>query len=79
MCMKITAVIITHNEEKNIVRCLESLQSVVDEVVVVDSGSADKTEELCRKYAVRFEKHPWEGYSRGSFRERILFKVRKNV
>ena len=63
MCMKITAVIITHNEEKNIVRCLESLQGIADEVVVVDSGSTDKTEELCSKYDVRFEKHPWEGYS----------------
>ena len=63
MCMKITAVIITHNEERNIVRCLESLQGVANEVVVADSGSTDKTEELCRKYDVRFEKHSWEGYS----------------
>ncbi|MBQ6726415.1 MAG: glycosyltransferase family 2 protein [Bacteroidales bacterium] len=61
--MKLSAVIITHNEERNIVRCLDSLQSIADEVVVVDSGSTDKTEELCRKYDVRFEKHPWEGYS----------------
>ena len=61
--MKISAVIITHNEERNIVRCLDSLQGVVDEVVVVDSSSTDKTEEMCRKSGVRFENHEWEGYS----------------
>ena len=61
--MKITATIITQNEERNIVRCLDSLQGIADEVVVVDSGSTDKTEELCKKYDVRFEKQPWQGYS----------------
>ncbi|MBR5027721.1 MAG: glycosyltransferase family 2 protein [Bacteroidales bacterium] len=61
--MKISAVIITKNEERNIVRCLESLQGVADEIVVVDSGSTDCTEELCRGFELRFENHEWEGYS----------------
>ena len=60
---KITAVIITKNEERNIGRCLESLKGVADEVVVVDSGSTDRTEALCREAGVRFVSHPWEGYS----------------
>ncbi len=38
---KISAVIITFNEEKNIGRCLESLNGIVDEIVIVDSFSTD--------------------------------------
>lgn len=59
----LTAVIITQNEAHNIGRCLESLQGVADEVVVVDSGSSDESESICRKAGVRFEHHDWEGYS----------------
>ena len=61
--MNITAVIITQNEERNIGRCLTSLQGVADEIVVVDSGSTDATERICREAGVRFEHHDWEGYS----------------
>ncbi|MBR3783944.1 MAG: glycosyltransferase family 2 protein [Bacteroidales bacterium] len=60
---KITAVIITKNEERNIGRCIESLQDVADEVVVIDSGSTDNTEGICLKAGVRFEFHEWAGYS----------------
>lgn len=48
--MKITATIITYNEEKNIERCLKSLSKVVDEIIVVDSGSIDNTVDICKKY-----------------------------
>lgn len=61
--MTITAVIITHNEERNIGRCLESLQGIADEIVVVDSGSTDSTEQICRHAGVCFERHEWEGFS----------------
>lgn len=60
---KISAVIITLNEERNIQRCLESLMPIADEVVVVDSCSTDATQELCSIYPVRFFSHPWEGYA----------------
>jgi len=43
---KISAVIITLNEEKNLERCLSSLVDVADEILVVDSFSTDKTEEI---------------------------------
>lgn len=61
--MTITAVIITYNEEHNIVRCLQSLEGIADEIVVVDSGSTDATESICRRAGVRFEHHDWEGFS----------------
>mgnify|MGYP006136891077 FL=1 len=59
---KLSAVIITYNEERNIERCIRSLLPVADEIVVVDSFSTDKTEEICKKLNVRFIQHPFEGH-----------------
>lgn len=58
----LSIVIITFNEEKNIERCLQSVQAVADEIVVVDSFSQDKTKEICQKYTVQFYEHPFEGH-----------------
>lgn len=59
---KISAVIITFNEEHNIKRCLESLQGVVDEIVVVDSFSVDGTREICESFGVRFLENDFKGH-----------------
>lgn len=59
--MKISAVIVTLNEEKNIERCLKSL-SFVDEIVLVDDGSNDKTVEIAKKYTEKIFEHKSEGY-----------------
>ncbi len=62
--MQISAVIITFNEERNIERCISSLLGVVDEIIVVDSLSTDKTKEICEKYElVKFYSQEWLGYS----------------
>lgn len=58
----ISAIVITLNEETCIESCLESL-AWVDEIVVVDSGSVDRTEEICRTFQkVRFIYNKWPGY-----------------
>lgn len=60
----ISAVVITLNEERNIGECLDSL-SFAGEIVVVDSGSTDRTEEICRgRRGVRFFREAWKGYGR---------------
>jgi glycosyltransferase involved in cell wall biosynthesis len=59
----ISAVIITYNEERNIGRCLASLQSIADEIIVIDSFSKDKTKEICLNYDVKFIELNWLGYS----------------
>jgi len=59
---KISAVIITFNEELSIDRCLASLQGIADEIIVVDSFSTDATEEICKKHNVNFVKHVFEGF-----------------
>lgn len=60
--VKISAVIITLNEEKNIERCIRSVQRVANEVLVVDSFSNDNTEQICRNLGARFIQHKFEGY-----------------
>ena len=62
MEVKISAVIITFNEEKNIERCLVSLADIVDEIVVVDSFSTDKTKDICESLGVKFITHKFEGH-----------------
>lgn len=62
--MNLSVTIIARNEEKNIAACLASLD-FADEIVVVDSGSSDRTEELCREHPkVRFFRQDWPGYGR---------------
>ena len=60
--MEISAVIMTLNEERNIGRCLESLKGLADEILVVDSFSTDRTEEICLEHGARFMQHVFEGY-----------------
>ena len=60
---KISATIITLNEEDKIRQCLESLQGVADEIVVVDSLSTDNTKSICEEFGVRFVEQKWLGYS----------------
>ncbi|MEZ4917990.1 MAG: glycosyltransferase family 2 protein [Saprospiraceae bacterium] len=59
---KLSAVIITYNEERNIGRCLDSLEGVADEIVVVDSFSSDQTEAICQAKGARFIPHAFEGH-----------------
>ena len=62
MKIKISAVIITFNEERNIRPCLDALSGLADEIVVVDSYSTDRTEEICRQYNAVFIKHKFTGH-----------------
>jgi glycosyltransferase involved in cell wall biosynthesis len=62
MEVKLSAVIITYDEEQNIERCLASIKDVVDEIVVVDSYSSDRTAEICERYGVVFIQHAFHGH-----------------
>ncbi|MBK6965159.1 MAG: glycosyltransferase family 2 protein [Bacteroidales bacterium] len=59
----LSVVIITLNEERNIGRCLQSVGVIADEVVVVDSGSTDRTEAICLEHGARFISHTWLGFA----------------
>ena len=75
---KISAVIITYNEEVFIEKCLVSIEGIADEIIVVDSFSTDATEEICKKYNVRFVKHEFEGY-RDQKNFALQFATHKNI
>lgn len=60
--MKISATIITYNEERNIARAIESLRCC-DEVVIVDSGSSDRTVHIADKLGARVVESSWRGYA----------------
>ena len=58
---RISACVLTFNEERKIRRCLESL-TWCDEIIVVDSFSTDRTPEICREFTDKFFQHEWLGY-----------------
>jgi len=60
--MKITATIITRDEERNVARAVESLRCA-DEILIVDSGSVDRTVELARNLGARVIEANWRGFS----------------
>lgn len=76
--MKISAIVIAKNEEKNITRCIKSLEEIADEIfVLLDSSSTDKTEEIIKSFPnVKFEKKEWLGFA--GAKEYALTKINNN-
>ncbi len=60
--IQLSGVIITFNEERNIETCIKSLLNVVDEIIVVDSYSTDRTKTICQSYNVTFIEQQFLGY-----------------
>ena len=60
--IKLSAVIITYNEQEYLEKCLNSLVNVADEIIVIDSYSTDRTVEICKSFNVTFIQHEFEGY-----------------
>lgn len=58
-----TAIILTKNEEKNIERCITSIIDLVERIVVVDSGSTDRTVEIAKSLGANIYMHPWKHYA----------------
>lgn len=59
----ISVVIIAFNEEENIGRCLDSVLSFADEIIVIDSKSTDNTRTIAQSKGARVYERAWEGYS----------------
>src|SRR5690242_498694 len=62
MGIKISAAIIAYNEERGIARLIESLRCC-DEILIVDSGSTDRTVEIASKLGARVVEEQWRGFA----------------
>ena len=60
---KISAFIITKNEEKRITKAIESIKDLVEEIIVVDSGSTDDTVNIAKKLGANVVHNDWPGYA----------------
>jgi glycosyltransferase involved in cell wall biosynthesis len=60
--LPVSVVIITKNEERNIIDCIHSARRVSDDIIVVDSGSIDNTVLLAEREGVRVVLCQWKGY-----------------
>ena len=76
--MKISATIITYNEERNLPRAIESLRCA-DEILVVDSGSTDRTVEIAEKLGARVMESPWPGYAKQKMYKSSYVMARSTV
>ncbi|MCB0700241.1 MAG: glycosyltransferase family 2 protein [Chitinophagales bacterium] len=61
--MKLSVVVITLNEEDNIERCLNAVQSIADEIVVIDSNSTDNTVQIAQKLGAKIVLQEFLGYA----------------
>lgn len=61
--LPISVAVVTLNEEQNLRRCLESVASLASQIVVLDSGSTDRTWEVARKFGAAFEYSEWNGFA----------------
>lgn len=60
--IKLSVVIITYNEQRNIKRCIESILSIADDIVVIDSFSTDDTVKIAESLSARVIQHKFHGH-----------------
>jgi glycosyltransferase involved in cell wall biosynthesis len=75
--MKVAAAIIAKNEEKNLPRLLDSLKGKFDEIVLVDTGSEDRTVDIAKSYGCKVVVHNWNGFA--DARNRAIEEVSKDI
>ena len=56
----VTVAMIVKNEEHNLIRCLTSIKALADDLVIVDTGSTDRSVAIAEKYGARVYHHPWQ-------------------
>lgn len=60
--IELSIVVITYNEEDNLARCLHSVKSFADEIIVIDSNSTDRTRQIAEEYGAKVIIEPFKGY-----------------
>lgn len=61
----LSVAMIVKNEAQDLAQCLDSVKDWVDEIVILDSGSTDETEQIARRYGAKFYQHTdWQGFGK---------------
>src|SRR3989344_1136119 len=63
MINKLTSILITKNEEANIKRCLASIKDISDEIIIVDSGSTDKTLQIAKSFNAKIINKSFDNFA----------------
>jgi len=58
--MKISAVMMIKNEEKFLKQCLNSVKNIIDEIIICDTGSQDRSIDIAKKFGAKVYEHPWQ-------------------
>ena len=58
--VSVSLCMIVKNEEDVLERCLESVADLVDEIIIVDTGSADRTKEIAARFTSQIFDFPWQ-------------------
>lgn len=61
--LPLSIAIISFNEEKNLAQTLEAVKDIASEIIIVDSHSTDKTQEIASEYGANFFIEDWKGYT----------------
>lgn len=62
--LDLSVALIVKNEEERLQRTLEAISSIASEIVIVDSGSTDRTVEIAQSFGAKIYLHPWEGFTK---------------
>lgn len=65
--VSVSLCMIVKNEEDVLGRCLESVSGLVDEIVIVDTGSTDRTQDIAARFTDKIFPFPWRDDRRGGF------------
>ena len=61
--IKLSVALISLNEEENLPKTLNAVKDIADEIIIIDSGSTDKTVEIAKQFNAKIFQEEWKGFT----------------